>query len=285
MSTSQTPSHQVQEHEVGSFQSRASSVVSTETKFSISTLPNDEHSQIGNMLGRSRCSTALRPQSVLSAISYDRSLPPYDPYDEMQSAQTVADRTNHSDSDPNLEPFAAAYQSQLSPKSPANDAESALSKHYGRVIRTIDQNHLNQMRRLKEAHQEELGVIWHAIGEIYQKELKAKDHEVERMCEEIASLKATHEATIASMQREVVERKKSGKRWETLPPRMKRLLLVCSEKSSSILRSRFKRAKWPLMERLALLKTFGKPDGMTERALSMRRRAKQTFNTRRSLAS
>lgn len=149
----------------------------------------------------------------------------------------------------------------------------------------IDQNHLNQLRRLKEAHQEELGAVRHSIDQIYRKELKAKDHEVEKMREEMASLKATHEAMIAGMQREVVEREKRVKRWLVLRLRMRRLLLACSEKSSSILRNRVKRTRWPLLRRVTLLKTFGKPVRMAECALPIRRQAKQSFNIRKSLSS
>lgn len=94
---------------------------------------------------------------------------------------------------------------QPSPASPASDSVNALSMHYGRVVRTIDQNHLNLMRRLKEAHQEELGAVRHAIDQAYRKELKAKEREVEAMREEMASLTFANEATIATMQREVTE--------------------------------------------------------------------------------
>lgn len=258
-------------------------MVSTGTKFSISTLPNDEHSQIDNLLDRPRHSIAFRPRSVFSALSYEQSLPPYEPYDETQSRDIVAEMPDHNHSESNLELSAAADQSQPSPTSPTDDPENTLSIHYSRVVRIIDQNHLNQMRRLKEAHQEELGAVRNAIDQTYRKELKAKDREVEKMREEMASLKATHEATIASMQREVVKRKKRAKRWRVLRPRMRRLLLVCSEKSSSILR--FKRTRWPLLERLVLLRTIGKPVEMTECALPMKRQAKQHYNISRSLAS
>ncbi|KAL8832340.1 MAG: hypothetical protein Q9191_000341 [Dirinaria sp. TL-2023a] len=285
MSTLQTRTHQAQGHEAGSLRSRASSVVSTGTKFSISTLPNDEHLQIDSLLDRPRHSIAFRPRSVFSAISYDQSLPPYEPYDETHSGDIVADMPNHNHTELNPELPAAADESQSSPGSPTSDPENALSRHYSRVVRMIDQNHLNQMRRLKEAHQEELGAVRHSIDQTYRKELKAKDHEVEKIREEIESLKATHEAAIASMQREVVEREKRVKRWLALRPRLRRLLLACSEKSSSILRNRFKRTGWPLLRRVTLLKTFGKPVRMAECALPIRRQAKQSFNIRRTLSS
>ena len=205
MSVPQTRTHPTQAHDVASLRSRASSVVSTGTKFSVSTLPSDEYSQVDNVHGRSGRSIAFRPRSVLSAISYDQSLPPYDPYCETQSRDTVADTANPSHGEPSPQCSAVADQTQPSPTSPTTDPENALSKHYGRVVRTIDQNHLNQMRRLKEAHQEELGAVRHAIDQTYRKELKAKDREVEKMREEMAGLVATHEARIATMQREVVE--------------------------------------------------------------------------------
>ena len=77
--------------------------------------------------------------------------------------------------------------------------------HYSRVVRTIDQNHSNQMRRLKEVHQEELGATRNAIDQRYRKELKGKAREVEKVREEMASLAATHEADLARLQREALE--------------------------------------------------------------------------------
>lgn len=90
-------------------------------------------------------------------------------------------------------------------QSPTISPENSLSMHYSRVVRTIDQNHSNQMRRLKEAHQEELGATRNAIDQTYRKELKANAREVEKMREEMASLVASHEANVARLQREALE--------------------------------------------------------------------------------
>ena len=186
--------------EEASLRSRASSVVTTGTKFSISTLPNEEYSHLDNVLGRPARSAATRPRSIFSVASYESSLPPYE--------NPLAEEP--------LEPSTRQYRIGTSgqssgptgrtpsPTSPIVDPENALLL-YGRVVRTIDQNHVNQMRRLKEAHQEELGATRHAIDQAYRQVLEARNREVERMREEMASLSAEHDATIARLQRETTE--------------------------------------------------------------------------------
>lgn len=186
--------------EEASLRSRASSVVTTGTKFSISTLPNEEYSHLDNVLGRPARSAATRPRSIFSVASYETSLPPYENPRAEEPLEPPAGQHCIGTSGQSSGPAGRTP----SPASPIVDPENALL-HYGRVVRTIDQNHVNQMRRLKEAHQEELGATRHAIDQAYLKELKAKNREVEKMREETASLSAEHDAAIARLQREAIE--------------------------------------------------------------------------------
>ena len=177
-------------------------MVTTGTKFSISTMPSEEYPQIDNLNGRSGRSAAIRPRSTFSVAWYDTTLPPYENLPAEDRSGPLTDQ--HSIGAPG-QSFAPIEETQASPASATVDPENALTMHYGRVVRTIDQNHVNQMRRLKEAHQEELGATRHAIDQAYRKELKAKNREVEKMREEMASLSATHDATVARLQREAIE--------------------------------------------------------------------------------
>lgn len=191
--------HQTSDVEADSLRSRASSVISTGTRFSISTLPVEEPSQVEGLLGRLNHASAFRPRSVMSTNSYDQPAPPY----ESRSTAEL--------------PFLPAAQHESGPlrqgavalddsaQSPTISPENSLSMHYSRVVRTIDQNHSNQVRRLKEAHHEELGATRNAIDQTYRKELKAKAREMEKTREEMASLIATHEADVARLQREAIE--------------------------------------------------------------------------------
>ena len=191
---------QTQDVEADSLRSRASSVVSTGTRFSISTLPVEEPSQIDGLLGRLNHASAFRPRSIMSTTSYEQPAPPY----ESRSAgeAPILSNTQHDLTFLGLSPVVPG-DSQQSPT--ISSEEDSLTMHYSRVVRTIDQNHNSQMRRLKEAHQEELGATRNAIDQTYRKELKGKAREVEKVREEMASLAATHEADLARLQREALE--------------------------------------------------------------------------------
>lgn len=201
MSSINVSGQPVPDEEEASLRSRASSVVTTGTRFSISTLPNEEYSNFDNVHGRSARSTATRPRSIFSFASNETSLPPY----EVSRAEESLGPSARQDIVEAPEQSSGPAGQTPSPTSPVVDPENTLSMHYGRVVRTIDQNHINQMRRLKEAHQEELGTTRHAIDQAYRSVLKARNREVERMREEMASLSAEHDATIARLQREAIE--------------------------------------------------------------------------------
>ena len=173
--------------EVFSYRSRASSVISTGTKFSIATTPQGHflsgHSDFG---GATPQSNLTRQNSIYSMRSIAPSLPPYDDHSPRPPPiQIPAPNTHH----PNP------------PHTPTTaDPENALSIHYGRVVRTIDENHARQLTRIYEAHDQqikaheaELAATREAIDQAYRKEWKAQTREMERVREEAA-------ATVAAMQ-------------------------------------------------------------------------------------
>lgn len=165
--------------EVVSFRSRASSVISTGTKFSISTMPQG-HLHIDDVLeGNATRTTSTRPGSMYSMRSIATSLPPY----EDQAPRS-----------------ASGNDSEQPPTPSTADPENTLSLHYGRVVRTIDENHARQLARIYEAHdqqlkahEQELAATREAIDQAYRKEWKAKNREMERIREEAA-------ASVAEMQ-------------------------------------------------------------------------------------
>lgn len=215
-----------------SLRSRASSVVSTGTKISISTLPQDEPQNTeAASAGRSLRGNTRR-HSLLSFVSHEQPAPPYDdrhatdgPYFSSYQCDTAALGQFTS---PTAENFTRP------PASPPVDSENALSMHYGRVVRTIDQNQAqeilrltqaheaelaaarDEIHRLTEAHQKELAVTRHEVDQAYRKEFKSKTREVEKIREEantqvatfeteLQRMITTHEDTVLGMQQEAIE--------------------------------------------------------------------------------
>lgn len=173
--------------EVFSFRSRASSVVSTGTKFSISTMPQG-HFHIDDVLeGNAPRTSSTRPASMYSMRSLAPSLPPY----EDQTPRPA----------PILISTIGGNDLEQPPTPSTADPENSLSIHYGRVVRTIDENHARQLARIYEAHdqklkahEQELAATREAVDQAYRKEWKAKNREMERTREEAA-------ASVAEMQK------------------------------------------------------------------------------------
>ena len=180
--------------EVVSFRSRASSIISTGTKFSISTIP-----QAHFHIDHATRTASTRPGSMYSIGSIAPSLPPYD-----------------EDQTPRLMPIQTSTISgndlEQQPPTPSTaDPENALSIHYGRVVRTIDENHARQLARIYEAHdqqlkahEQELAATREAVDQAYRKEWKTKNREMERIREEAA-------ASVAEMQKALVRDLERGK--------------------------------------------------------------------------
>lgn len=215
-----------------SLRSRASSVVSTGTKISISTLPQDEPQNAEAAFAGRSLRGSTRPRSLLSIASHEQPAPPYDdrnvgevPYFSSYQYEAAASGQFTS---------LNAESINRAPASPLMDSENALSIHYGRVVRTIDQNRAqeilsltqaheaelaaarDEIRRLKEAHQKDLAATRHEIDQAYRKEFKSKSREVEKFREEantrvatfeteLQRMITTHEDTVLSMQQEASE--------------------------------------------------------------------------------
>lgn len=213
-----------------SLRSRASSVVSTGTKISIGTLPQEEsQSTETGFAGRNWRINSGRRHSLLSFTSHDQPAPPYDDGDGTYLSSywytpNIIGQTN-----------SPAPEDHDGPSiSPPIDSENALSMHYSRVVRTIDGNQAQEIQRLTqehereltacrdeiqslaESHVKELAAMRHEIDQAYRKEWKAKNREVEKIREaankRVATLEAelqrlitTHEDTVLRAQHETSE--------------------------------------------------------------------------------
>lgn len=182
--------------EVVSYRSRASSIISTGTKFSISTMPQGHF--IDDVLeGNAARTTSTRPGSLYSMRSLAPSLPPYE---------------DHAPGLPPIQSSAPNGGDSEQPPTPSSaDPENALSVHYGRVVRTIDENHARQLARIYDshdqqlkAHEQELAATREAIDQAYRKEWKVKNREMERIREEAA-------ASVADMQKSLDRELERGK--------------------------------------------------------------------------
>lgn len=197
-----------------SLRSRASSVISTGTKFSFSTLPqgtyhidevlernNSQSSRDSNSSGNGNPRTnyaAARPGSLYSVRSVATSLPPYEDHappsslDDATLANTVHFPTEGGGARvatttmPAVTTTGAVDNNSQPPSSPTLDLENSLSMHYGRVVRHIDETHRRQVARINLAHEQELAAVRDAIDKVYRKEFKVKDREIERIRAEAA---------------------------------------------------------------------------------------------------
>ena len=186
-----------------SHRSRASSVISTGTKFSISTMPPGHFHIDGVLEGSNRRGTATRPTSLYSVRSMVPSLPPYEGH---QPPDSTFSNAFHHGNQGTQETSNGRHHHLEQPLTPT-DQENALSLHYGRIVRTIDENHARQLARLREDHERELSMTRNAIDEAYRKEFKAKNREIERIREEAANeienIRRESAADVAAAQEEV----------------------------------------------------------------------------------
>ena len=182
--------HSSLDHSGLSLRSRASSTISTGTKFSIATLPYEEQHPTGIdvLLGQRNFRISARPDSVLSISSFSQP-PPYNGPSDGYGASTplATSPTEHSSSITALSPQTPTQSEPASPNTAtALDHENVLSRHYTHVVRTIDANHHAELARLSTIHTAELASTRHAIDAAYRRELKAKDVHVEQIRRESA---------------------------------------------------------------------------------------------------
>ena len=215
-----------------SLRSRASSVVSTGTKISISTLPQEESQNFETVIAGPNPRTNACRHSLLSITSHEQPAPPYDHREMLDGPYFTSHRHGAAIEGPL--PSSTINDFYVPPASPPTDSENALSMHYGRVVRTIDENQAQEIVRLTQAHETELtaarqeilrlaqknekdlAVTRHEIDQAYRKELKSKNREVEKFREEanarvaifeaeLQRLITTHEETVSRMQNEAIE--------------------------------------------------------------------------------
>ncbi len=194
-----------------SVRSRASSVFSTGTKFSVSTLPQEEFQSSGAGFAERIARNAGRAQSLMTLASHETPAPPYEvcqapEVPQSSPAQHRLTAVQH------LGSFTTVTCDTPS-TSPASEPENALSMHYGQVVRTIDQNHALELTRLANEHERHLAAVRHEIDQAYRREWKAKNREVEKFREDanarVAALEIeyqnqanVHAAAIAKLQQE-----------------------------------------------------------------------------------
>jgi hypothetical protein len=204
-----------------SVRSRASSVFSTGTKFSIATIPQEDLQSPGPGFSERFVRNAARPQSLKTLASHEGPAPPYEIYQsetaQPSPAQNQFMAIEHV-------PSLAAAAFDMPSTSPVSEPENALVIHYGRVVRTIDQNHALELAQIANEHERklaqaikeqerELAAVRHEIDQAYRREWKAKNREVEKFREEanarVANLEAeyhnliiAHAATAARLQQE-----------------------------------------------------------------------------------
>lgn len=223
------------DHDGLSTRSRASSVFSTGTKISIATLQQEELQSSGPSTGISGLAArhVARPPSLRTLASHEVPAPPYEIYQTSEAPQ-LSPAQRHFTTSEHSPSLAAASLERLS-TSPASEPENALSIHYGRVVRTIDQNHARELAHITREHEREkahlvnehrrekahlinereraLAAVRHEIDQAYRKEWKVRNREVEKFREEanarVASLEAerkdlaiAHAAIVAQLRQD-----------------------------------------------------------------------------------
>ncbi|KAI4179930.1 MAG: hypothetical protein L6R41_007555 [Letrouitia leprolyta] len=188
-----------------SVRSRASSIVTTTTKFSVETLSQDDQSSIFAPRERQRPEPTARPRSLASITSIARPAPPYGAiYDstllvpshqnvESQLPQMRSIAAESGSIDEAIAPFPGpslhiSGTATPSPSTPPDldDDPRAQITYYNHVVRTLDQNYTAELERLRAQHEQELATIRNDIDAAYRTQWKAKNREIEKIREEAA---------------------------------------------------------------------------------------------------
>ncbi|KAL8807583.1 MAG: hypothetical protein Q9182_000567 [Xanthomendoza sp. 2 TL-2023] len=205
MASSSTFLDPIDDSAAASFRSRASSIITTTTNFSLETLSQDDQSSIGARWERQhRPGNAGRPHSVTSIAH------PAPPYTEAVDSTLLP--PNHGNRElPGLLSRLAAATERLeeaasineplapstiasghttpapeSPIGPEVDSQSQAA-YYSNVVRTLDSNYTAELERLRQKQAQELAVMRHDIDQAYRAQWKAKNREIEKIREETAA--------------------------------------------------------------------------------------------------
>lgn len=196
-----------------SARSRASSVFSTGTKFSIATMSHEDFQGIEPNIAGPSSGNRSRPRSFMGFDSHEDPAPPY--YD--RQALNVPQISPNNPGFSELGHLSLPSIDNLDILSRSEEPENVLSLHYGRIVRTIDQKYAADLLRLTQSHERELAAIRHEIDQAYRKEYKVKNQEVERfraeantrvadLETEMEALILTHEEAVERMQRDSDEK-------------------------------------------------------------------------------
>ena len=90
--------------------------------------------------------------------------------------------------------------------------ENALARHYGTIVRTIDETNARLITRLKDSHAQDLATLRNAIDAEYRKVLRQRSHEIERAREVAATRESELEAQISESRVQVEEAKREVER-------------------------------------------------------------------------
>ncbi|KAL9001278.1 MAG: hypothetical protein Q9169_000169 [Polycauliona sp. 2 TL-2023] len=205
MTSSNTALEPADDVATASLRSRASSVVTTTTRFSLETLSQDDTSSIGAAWGRQHQfgNVAGRPHSVTSITN---PAPPYteavNPTLQLPSHQNgefqsllsrlaeVAERPTEAVSlnEPLAPSTIASGDTPPAPDSPLDPDlnPSAQVAYYSSVVRTLDSNYTADLERLRQKHVQELAATRHEIDAAYRAQWKTQNRQNERIREEAA---------------------------------------------------------------------------------------------------
>ena len=218
-----------------SLRSRASSIVTTTTKFSLETLSQDDQSSIGTQWDGYRAGRRERPRSMISMTSIARPAPPY------SEAVNSGSSANHEHGilqlqlgllaeaarqpsetvslnealPPSPGPSEAATPLPESPVDPDENPHTQAA-YYSNVVRTLDQNYTAAIEHLRQEHVQEIATTRHDIDQAYRAQWKVKNQQIERIREEaarardeeIASLRALYEERYKDMEEKVLRLEK-----------------------------------------------------------------------------
>ncbi|KAI4214445.1 MAG: hypothetical protein L6R36_009421 [Xanthoria steineri] len=192
-----------------SLRSRASSIVSTTTRFSLETISQDDRSSIGaiwerqHRLGNTNNDSG-RPHSITSVAN------PAPPYTEATNPTLQLPTHNNGDFQNLLNRLsevaerpadAVSLNEPLAPSTidsgnttPAPDSPldpdvnpSAQVAYYSNVVRTLDSNYTAELERVRQQHAQEVALTRHNIDAAYRAQWKAKNREIEKIREEAAA--------------------------------------------------------------------------------------------------
>ncbi|KAI4112374.1 MAG: hypothetical protein LQ345_006471 [Seirophora villosa] len=191
-----------------SLRSRASSIITTTTKFSLETLSQDDRSSIVAIRERPRPNLTGRPRSMLSMTSIARPAPPYTETPEFplvlpghQSGDFQHPLNPPSDLPP-PQPSSASIPTPPPPSSPdsattsppasssASDSDASSSpldpdnprtctRYYSQIVRTLDQNYTASLAALRAQHARDLAATRHSIDAAYRTQWKAAARDTE----------------------------------------------------------------------------------------------------------